>query len=130
MMGESIIKMQRIKSRRNLDKLFALMEANRNLPVVFKINNMAIESDNYWNLGECEDCYIGECTIVDDKVCEDREVFKKIYYKKHYDKICKEFKNKKDSELEEYLNTQANYFFAKSIIVVIEKCEENTILSI
>lgn len=131
MMGESIVKMQRIKSRRNLWKIFDLLEANRDLPVVFKIdNNVTLESNNNWNLGKCEDCYIGECMIVDGKVCENREVFKKIYYKKYYDEICKEFKNQADNELEEYLNTQANYFFTKSIIVVIEKCEDSTILSI
>lgn len=131
MMGESIVKMQRIKSRRNLWEIFDLMEANRDLPVVFRFdNNIALESNNNWNLGEYENCYIGECTIVDGKVCEDREEFKKTYYKKYYGEINKKFKSKTSTELEEYLNTQADWFFVKSIIVVIKKCEDSTILSI
>lgn len=127
--------------------LLQLIKENPGLPVIPMVYYEVVDGDyNRW-MGSIGDCYVGEYAILNDRYYEDRDEFEEDYYdynqeeineQFNYDpRICKahvdngvitkdeyELNEIADKKIDEYLETVADKYFKKAIIVNIDLPKE------
>ena len=127
--------------------LLQLIKENPDLNIIPMVYYEIVDGDyNRW-MGSIGDCYVGEYAIFNDRVYEDRDEFEEDYYDYNMEEINEQFSydscickahvdigqiTKEEYELnetankkiDEYLETIADEYFKKAIIVNIDLPEE------
>lgn len=127
--------------------LLQLIKENPGLPVIPMVYYEVVDGDyNRW-MGSIGDCYIGEYAILNEQYYEDRDEFEEDYYDYNQEKINEQFNynpcihkididmgliTKKEYKLnetankkiDEYLETVADKYFKKAIIMNIDLPKE------
>ena len=109
-------------------KLLKLASENPELPIIFKVDNEVVPSDEYgWYLGSMSNCCVGEYAILGEMVLDDRDEFKEKYYDYNCDELDEMFPGdcgNENAELEKHLNKIADENFKTAIIVSISPYSE------
>ena len=127
--------------------LLQLIKENPDLTIIPMVYYEVVDGDyNRW-MGSIGDCYVGEYAILNERYYEDRDEFEEDYYDYNMEEINEQFGydpyickphidtgliTKEQYELNEtankkidiYLNTIADKYFKKAIIVNIDLPEE------
>lgn len=130
-----------------MNELFALMKAHPELPIIPLVDGEVCGDDNCaLYIASFDKVEIGEYAIYGERWCEDREEFKEIYFGYNDDWLCKKFhydprineftiksgkytqeqldeNDKREKQMDEYLDQIAEQKFKKAIFVYICKSE-------
>lgn len=131
----------------NTEKLIQLVKENPDLPVVPMVDSEVVCDDcGYW-MGSFGCCSVGEYVCYNDRFFDEREGFKESYYDYNDDELCEHFnynpricaytvaqgqytkeqlnENEENEKLlDQYLDSVADEYFKKAIIVYIGLPEE------
>lgn len=122
--------------QKNIRDLFNLLRENPDLPVIAAVENEAVSDECGYSVASFGNGYIEEYAIYEDKYYDDREAFKEDYYGYHDDELCERFNynprlpadneenNRNSILMDEYLNSIADRYFKKAIVVYIHTYEE------
>ena len=106
--------------------------------VVYPKQSCKAEWDEWgYSIASFGNAYMEEYAIYNDRYYDDRESFKEAYYDYHDDELCEKFNynprlsiedeenNKNSCLLDEYLDSVADKYFKKAIVVYIHPYDED-----
>lgn len=131
----------------NTEKFIQLIKDHPELPVVPMVDYEVVDDGYGWWAGSFGRCSVGEYSLFYNRYFDDREEFKEFYYDYHDDELCERFNynpricshtvlqgqytkeqlaaNKENEKLlDQYLDSIAEEYFKKAIIVYIGLPEE------
>ena len=124
------------------EKFVQLVKDNPSLPIVPMVDYEVVCDDCGWWVGSFGRCSVGEYALFYEKYFDDREDFKEFYYDYNDDELCERFNynprickyavaqgqytkeqldinQANEKLLDEYLDSVADEYFTKAIIVYI-----------
>lgn len=123
--------------KENLKNLIKLIQENPDLPVISAVDYEAVSDEWGYSIASFGNAYMEEYAIYNDRYYDDRESFKEAYYDYHDDELCEKFNynprlsiedeenNKNSCLLDEYLDSVADKYFKKAIVVYIHLYDED-----
>lgn len=121
----------------NIKDLIKLIQENPELPVISMVEQEAVSDEYGCTAASFGKAYLEEYVIFNERYYDDRESFKEAYYDYHDEELCEKFNYKPrlplDNEennqsatlLDEYLDSIADRYFKKAIVVYIRPYDED-----
>lgn len=127
----------------NIKELIKLIQENPDLPVISMVEQEAVSDEYGYTVASFGRAYVEEYALYNERYYDDRESFKEAYYGYHDEELCERFNynpmlslindltEEKDENsqneqlLEEYLDSVADKYFKKAIVVYIHPYEED-----
>ena len=127
----------------NIKDLIKLIQENPDLPVISMVEQEAVSDEYSYTVASFGKAYLEEYALYNERYYDDRESFKEAYYDYNDEELCERFnynpmlslisdsteekyKNSQNERLlDEYLNSVADQYFKKAIVVYIHPYEED-----
>lgn len=121
----------------NIKDLVKLIQENPDLPVISMVEQEAVSDEYGYTVASFGRAYLEEYALYNEGYYDDRESFKEAYYDYNTEELCKKFNysprlpvnneenNQNSCLLDEYLDSIANQYFKKAIVVYIHPYEED-----
>lgn len=121
----------------NIKELIRLIQENPDLPVISMVEQEAVSDEWGYTAASFGRGYVEEYALYNERYYSDRESFKEDYYDYNDDELCKRFNynprlpdeneenNQNERLLEKYLDSIADEYFKKAIVVYIHPYDED-----
>lgn len=130
--------MKEVKNmQENIKDLVKLIQENPDLPVISMVEEEAVSGEYGYTVASFGRAYLEEYALYNERYYDDRESFKEAYYDHNYEELDEKFdyhpslpttdaKNNRNMFLmDEYLDSIADKYFKKAIVVYIHPYDED-----
>lgn len=123
--------------QKNIKDLIKLIQENPDLPVISMVDYEAVSDEWGYTAASFGGAYAEEYALYNERYYSDRESFKEDYYDYNDDELCEKFNynprlpdeneenNRNERLLEKYLDSIADEYFKKAIVVYIHPYDED-----
>ena len=123
--------------KENIKELIKLIQENPDLPVISMVDGEAVSDEWGYTVASFGKAYVEEYAVYHERYYDDRESFKEAYYDNLDEELCEMFNynprrpsddeenNRNERLMDEYLNTIADLWFKKAIVVYIRPYDED-----